>query len=71
MVKGLSKTKCKVMRMADSLDDGDRRIFLNAVADSETWAAIRLERELKARGLRISNDTILAHRAGICCCGGK
>ena len=68
MVKGLSKTKCKVTRMAESLDGDDQRIFLSAVADADAWPAIRLERELKARGLRISNDTILAHRARICCC---
>lgn len=70
MVKGLSKTRCKVMEMADSFDSNDQRIFLNAVADVESWSAKRLERELRLRGLLISNDTILAHRAGICCCGG-
>lgn len=68
MVKGLYKTKCKVMKMAESLGGRDEQILLNAVADSESWPAIRLEKELKARGLRISNDTILAHRSGICCC---
>ena len=71
MVQGLSKTKCKVARMGESLEGDDQRIFWNAVGDAESWPAIRLERELKTRGLRVSNDTILAHRAGICCCEGE
>lgn len=68
MVQGLSKTRCKVARMGESLGGDDQRIFWNAVSDAEAWPATRLERELRLRGLRISNDTILAHRSGICCC---
>ena len=60
--------KCKVARIADDLTDGDRRIYWQVMRDSDNWPAKRLERELIYRGIRISNDTIMAHREDLCCC---
>lgn len=59
---------CKVVKIWRTLDDTDQTIFVEAIRDHRGWPAIRLERELRQRGIRISNDTILAHRSGNCAC---
>jgi hypothetical protein len=61
-------SQCKVMRTAQQLDDEDRKVFLDAIADSETWSAYALDIELRKRGILCSNDTILYHRRGVCKC---
>jgi hypothetical protein len=60
---------CKIVRIGEKLDDSDRTIYLDAVSDDEKWPALALERALRTRGISVSNDTILAHRRGVCCCG--
>ena len=59
---------CKVVKLWRTLDEADQVIYADCIRDAEKWSAIRLEREFRQRGLRISNDTILAHRAGSCAC---
>jgi len=59
---------CKVARIAQHLDKADRKTYLDAVADTETWSAYALEIELKARGIFVSNDMIHLHRKGACRC---
>jgi hypothetical protein len=59
---------CKVTRTAQKLDDEDRKIFLDAINDSETWSAHALDIELRKRGIVCTNDTIMAHRRGVCRC---
>jgi hypothetical protein len=59
---------CKVLRTAQHLDDEDRKIFLDAVADEETWSAYALDIELRKRGIVCTNDTIMMHRRGVCRC---
>jgi hypothetical protein len=64
----LAGEKCKVMRTAQHLDDEDRKIFLDAINDSETWSAYALDIELRKRGIVCTNDTIMMHRRGVCKC---
>lgn len=59
---------CKVTRTAQQLDDEDRKIFLDAINDSETWSAYALDLELRKRGIVCTNDTIMMHRRGVCKC---
>ena len=59
---------CKVARIAQQLDDEDRRIFLAAIDDAETWSAYALDVELRKRGIVCTNDTIMFHRRGVCRC---
>ena len=61
---------CKVIRTAQQLDDEDRKVFLDAVADTETWSAYALDIELRKRGIVCTNDTIMMHRRGACRCQG-
>ena len=58
---------CKVRDLADSLESKDSEILLKAVID-ESWSIIGLSRELKSRGLFISEAPIKAHRAKACSC---
>lgn len=67
--KSVKSRHCKVVRIAEKLDDSDRAIYVEAIGDDETWPALALEQALKLRGIFVSNDTILAHRRGVCCCG--
>lgn len=64
-----SPKRCKVHRLWESLDDSDKPIYKAAINDPEKWPALALERELRKRGLTVSNDSILAHRRGMCLCG--
>ncbi len=66
--KPVTAEGCKVVRIANQLDATDRAVFLQAIDDSATWSSYRLELELKARGIRVSNDTIMMHRRGVCSC---
>lgn len=59
---------CKVVRTADQLNDDDRATFLAAINDPETWTAYSLDIELRRRGIVCTNDTIMAHRRGVCKC---
>jgi hypothetical protein len=60
--------KCKVGNIADHLDDEDRKTYLEAIDDRETWSAYALEIALKQRGIFVSNDMIGLHRKGACRC---
>jgi hypothetical protein len=60
--------KCKVGRIAEHLDDEDRKTYLEAIDDRETWSAYALEIALKQRGIVVSNDMIGLHRKGACRC---
>ena len=63
-----SEEGCKVARIAHHLDDEDRKIYLKAIEDRETWSAYALEIALKQRGIFVSNDMIGLHRKGACRC---
>lgn len=60
-------TYCKVAHTAGTLEVSDRDILLKAV-DDETWAAKALARQLRERGVQISDTTILRHRRRECSC---
>ena len=60
---------CKIIQIAEGLDDSDRAIYLDAIADEANWTAFGLEMALKSRGIWVSNDTIQNHRRGVCPCG--
>lgn len=61
------QTACKVRNTAETLNPEDKTIFLNA-CNSEEWSAVLLSRELRKRGIEISDRTIRTHRSGACSC---
>lgn len=68
--KTTHRQPCKVTRTYIALDANDRKIFRDAIDDTDQWSAIALEAELRRNGVMISNDTILQHRKGNCNCEG-
>lgn len=59
---------CKVDLMAQELDEADRKIFMAAIDDSETWGARTLTNALRQRGLSIADTTVTKHRVKACAC---
>lgn len=62
-----AETYCKVAHTASSLEPSDREILLKAVDDA-MWAGKALSRQLRERGVQISDTTILRHRRRECSC---
>ena len=72
MLEGLSRPVpstgyCKVADIASQLDDNDRKVLLEATADV-SWPAKALARQLRERGVQVSDTTILRHRRSECPC---
>lgn len=61
------KVSCAVRKILDKLEKKDQEILIAALANPD-WASIALARELKARGLMISEHPIYRHRKGECSC---
>lgn len=62
---------CKIDLIQQDLEDADRAIFLDAIADTKNWAASTLARALRLRGISISDTTIGKHRHKSCTCFRK
>lgn len=72
MLEGLEPPKnksvyCKVADLAETLQDNDRTIFMEAVNDL-SWGARTLSIALRNRGLSIADTTIGKHRNKGCAC---
>lgn len=73
MLEGLTPPKskaiyCKVDLWLQKLDDNDKEILLAALLDWNLWPHASLARELRARGMDISDTTIGKHRHRDCAC---
>ena len=58
---------CKVRAIAETLDDKDAVIFREA-CESNLWQPFVLSRELRKKGIQISDRTIKNHRIKDCSC---
>lgn len=58
---------CKVMVLANTLSESDRKILLDA-AESEEWGMKTLEKALAKKGLILADTTIAKHRNRLCPC---
>ena len=71
MLEGLTppaKNKlCKVEQVAQTLEAKDQEI-LKAAINNPAWTISGLYRELKQRGITISEKAMTAHRKGQCLC---
>lgn len=61
------KYPCKVVEIKLNLELSDQVIFEQAIMD-KAWQVRTLERELRARGIQISDSTIERHRGKLCSC---
>lgn len=58
---------CRVRTIAESLDEKDRAVFIEAI-NSTRWGMEALAAELTKRGLGISRYSIAKHRGETCSC---
>jgi hypothetical protein len=58
---------CKVATVAATLDSKDREILFNAVASTD-WPIKTLSRELRKRGIELSDTPLGNHRSKNCVC---
>jgi len=58
---------CKVRTIAENLESADKEIFLKA-CESTVWQPFVLARELRKKGIDISDRTIKTHRTKACSC---
>jgi hypothetical protein len=72
MLEGLTPNKrryeCAVDRELDRLNDTDKKILLDALADQRLWSAYSLMTALKKRGITMGDKSIRKHRDGVCTC---
>ena len=59
---------CRVGAVLADLDEADRKILEDALADTGRWSSNGLMVALKQRGIQVSVHPILNHRKGICKC---
>lgn len=59
---------CKVALVLAELDEKDKAILIDALADTDKWGHNPLARALRARGVELSDTTIAKHRSGDCRC---
>lgn len=59
---------CNVAELLKTLEDADRKILEEALADDKKWSAYGLHAALKARGLKLNDKAIVKHRSGECSC---
>lgn len=60
---------CKVALVLAELNEKDKAILIEALADTDKWGHNPLARALRARGVELSDTTIAKHRCGDCRCG--
>jgi hypothetical protein len=65
-LKGASRDKCPMGRLADTLDEETRGALFH-VLNSRVATRV-IHSELVRAGYKIGRDTIGAHRNGWCCC---
>jgi hypothetical protein len=59
---------CKVGIVGAGLEEADRKILFDAVADEKRWPVKTLSKALSDRGIQISDSPIYNHRAKTCAC---
>lgn len=62
---------CRVAQVLAELDDSDKGILEQALADHQSWPAKTLQHALKERGLSLADTTISKHRKALCQCGKR
>lgn len=72
MLEGLEPPKnktvyCKIDLMMQDLDEKDKQILTEALANPE-WSASGLSTALRQRGLSVADTTITKHRQKACAC---
>jgi hypothetical protein len=59
---------CKVGMIATTLEDSDKKILFDAIANRNDWPIKTLVKALGERGIQISDSPLYSHRAKTCAC---
>jgi len=59
---------CKLRLLAETLEESDAKILMDAVNDTKTWGSTALRNALVKRGVKASDKSIQRHRDGRCDC---
>lgn len=59
---------CKTGQVLETLEVKDRTILESAIASPDTWPIKTLSRELRKRGIELSETPIANHRNKSCVC---
>ena len=59
---------CRVKIVRAKLDESDKKIFDEALADEQKWTPYGLSQALTKRGIKIFDKPIKKHREGTCTC---
>lgn len=59
---------CKVALIAATLSKADREILYQAISNKESWPIKTLSRELRRRGIELSDSPLTNHRNQTCVC---
>lgn len=73
MLEGLKPPKhgghtCKIDSLTATMEESDKKILFDALADEDSWPAKTLSRELRKFGLDVSDHPIRQHRTKQCRC---
>lgn len=66
--RGRKSQPCRLKQLMATLDENDRRILDDAIADTYTWTSRGLWTALVAKGVDISYMAIYNHRSALCQC---
>lgn len=59
---------CKVAVIGATLSNADRQILETAIASKDAWPIKTLSRELRRRGIELSDSPLTNHRNKTCVC---
>ena len=59
---------CKVDQVLQTLDEADKKILSDAIANKDLWPAKTLSKQLRLRGISMADTTLSKHRANTCAC---
>jgi hypothetical protein len=59
---------CKVDQTLQTLDEADKKILAEAIANTDIWPAKTLSKQLRLRGISMADTTLSKHRAKTCAC---
>ena len=65
---GPDSKSCRIGTILSDLEETDRNILKDALADTGRWTSHGLMVALKQRGIHVSIHPIINHRRGICKC---
>jgi len=61
---------CKFRRLLETLDEADRKVLSECMADRENFSTHGIWQGLREAGLQIGSTSVVRHRDGLCPCGG-